>query len=93
MAAMVSWTCNRRHNVRLRRVFELNCGAEKPIVRANGRCARRPARRKNWRRTMTRDEIMALFARRENDWRQHNAAALVADHAPDGVVVSPTGVT
>jgi steroid delta-isomerase-like uncharacterized protein len=40
---------------------------------------------------MTRDEIMALFARREKDWAQHNATALAADHAPDGVVVSPTG--
>jgi steroid delta-isomerase-like uncharacterized protein len=40
---------------------------------------------------MSRDEIVALFARREADWRAHEAAALAADHARDGVVVSPTG--
>jgi len=40
---------------------------------------------------MTRDEIFALFTRREEGWRAHDAAALTADHAQDGVVVSPTG--
>jgi uncharacterized protein (TIGR02246 family) len=40
---------------------------------------------------MTRDEILALFARREAAWSGHDAHALAADHAPDGVVVSPTG--
>lgn len=40
---------------------------------------------------MTRDEIFALFARREAAWRDRDAAALADDHAPDGVVVSPTG--
>jgi uncharacterized protein (TIGR02246 family) len=40
---------------------------------------------------MTRDQIMALFARREADWRNRDPVALAADHAPDGVVVSPTG--
>ena len=40
---------------------------------------------------MTREEILALFARRESSWRQHDAPALAADHAPEGVVVSPTG--
>jgi uncharacterized protein (TIGR02246 family) len=40
---------------------------------------------------MTREEIFALFARREAAWRRRDAAALAADHAPDGVVVSPTG--
>jgi uncharacterized protein (TIGR02246 family) len=40
---------------------------------------------------MTRDEILALFTRREAAWRARNAQALAADHAPDGVVVSPTG--
>jgi hypothetical protein len=40
---------------------------------------------------MTRDEIFALFNRRELAWQARNAAALTADHAPDGVVVSPTG--
>jgi uncharacterized protein (TIGR02246 family) len=40
---------------------------------------------------MTRDDIFALFNRREAAWRTRDAAALAADHAPDGVVVSPTG--
>jgi uncharacterized protein (TIGR02246 family) len=40
---------------------------------------------------MTRDQIVALFARREAGWRDRNAAALAADHHADGVVVSPTG--
>ena len=40
---------------------------------------------------MTREQIVALFARREADWRRGDAAALAADHAADGVVVSPTG--
>lgn len=40
---------------------------------------------------MTREEVLAVFRRRESSWRQHDAAALAADHAPDGVVVSPTG--
>ena len=40
---------------------------------------------------MTRDEISALFTRREEAWRKRDAAALAADHHPDGVVVSPTG--
>ena len=40
---------------------------------------------------MTREEIMAFFTRREAAWRAHDAAALAADHASDGVVISPTG--
>ena len=40
---------------------------------------------------MTREQIMELFARRESSWVNRDAAALAADHAPDGVVVSPTG--
>ncbi len=40
---------------------------------------------------MTRDGIIALFTRREVAWRAHDAALLTADHAPDGIVVSPTG--
>ena len=40
---------------------------------------------------MTREEIMAIFTRREAAWRAHDAAALAADHAPDAVVISPTG--
>jgi steroid delta-isomerase-like uncharacterized protein len=40
---------------------------------------------------MTREQIAALFHRREADWRNRDAAALAADHAPTGVVVSPTG--
>ena len=40
---------------------------------------------------MTREEIDAVFTRREAAWRRRDAAALAADHSPDGVVVSPTG--
>jgi uncharacterized protein (TIGR02246 family) len=40
---------------------------------------------------MTREQIFALFARREAAWRARDAQALAMDHAPDGVVVSPTG--
>lgn len=40
---------------------------------------------------MTREEIFALFARREAAWRARDAPALAADHKVDGVVVSPTG--
>ena len=40
---------------------------------------------------MTRDEIFALFNRREAAWEARDAASLTADHAADGVVVSPTG--
>lgn len=40
---------------------------------------------------MTRDDISALFTRREAAWRNRDAAALAADHHPNGVVVSPTG--
>ena len=40
---------------------------------------------------MTREEVLALFTRREAAWRAHDAASLAADHAPDGVVLSPTG--
>jgi uncharacterized protein len=40
---------------------------------------------------MTREEIFALFSRREAAWLARDAAALTADHSPDGVVVSPTG--
>jgi uncharacterized protein (TIGR02246 family) len=40
---------------------------------------------------MTREEIAAMFTRREGHWRNRDAAALAADHAADGVVVSPTG--
>jgi uncharacterized protein (TIGR02246 family) len=40
---------------------------------------------------MTREEIAALFTRREAAWRAGDAAALAADHAPQGSVVSPTG--
>src|SRR5688572_32260839 len=42
-------------------------------------------------RPMTREQIFALFARREASWRARDAPALASDHAPDGVVVSPTG--
>jgi steroid delta-isomerase-like uncharacterized protein len=40
---------------------------------------------------MTREEMTALFTRREAAWRAHDAVALAADHAPDAVVISPTG--
>lgn len=40
---------------------------------------------------MTRDEIVALFERRDAAWRARDAAALAADHAENGVVISPTG--
>ena len=38
---------------------------------------------------MTRDEILALLARRAEAWRRLDVAALVADYAPDAVVDSP----
>ena len=40
---------------------------------------------------MTREEITAFFTRREDAWRAHDAAGLAADHAPDAIVISPTG--
>lgn len=40
---------------------------------------------------MDREEITAMFRRREGAWRDHDAASLAADHAPDAVVISPTG--
>jgi predicted ester cyclase len=40
---------------------------------------------------MTREETLAFFKRREVSWQRRDAVALAADHAPDGVVVSPTG--
>ena len=38
---------------------------------------------------MTRDEITALFARRQQEWDRGDASALTADYAEDGVVESP----
>jgi uncharacterized protein (TIGR02246 family) len=40
---------------------------------------------------MTREDIAAIFNRREAAWARRDAAALAADHVTDGVVVSPTG--
>lgn len=40
---------------------------------------------------MTREEIVALFERREVAWRARDAAALASHHAPGSTVVSPTG--
>jgi|SRR5437763_10713016 len=40
---------------------------------------------------MTRDEILALLARRNAAWAALDASALAAMHAADGVVASPTG--
>jgi steroid delta-isomerase-like uncharacterized protein len=38
---------------------------------------------------MTREEIVALFARRDEAWRRLDAAALAGDHAEDSLVDSP----
>lgn len=38
---------------------------------------------------MNRDEIVALFARRNDAWARHDADALAADHAEDAVAESP----
>lgn len=38
---------------------------------------------------MNREDIVALFARREAAWRRHDAGALAADHADDSVAESP----
>jgi steroid delta-isomerase-like uncharacterized protein len=38
---------------------------------------------------MTRDETVAFFARRQEAYDRRDAAALAADHAPDGTVDSP----
>jgi steroid delta-isomerase-like uncharacterized protein len=40
---------------------------------------------------MTREDIAALLTRRDAAWRRRDAALLAADHAADGVVISPTG--
>ena len=40
---------------------------------------------------MTREDVVALLARRDAAWRRRDAAALAADHSRDGIVVSPTG--
>src|SRR5437762_218191 len=40
---------------------------------------------------MTRDEILALLARRNAAWAARDVAGLAALHAPSGVVASPTG--
>ena len=42
---------------------------------------------------MTREETLALFKRREEDYEDLDAKALAADYAPDAVIESPsTGV-
>ena len=38
---------------------------------------------------MTRDEILALLARRAEAWRRLDGEALIADYADDAVVESP----
>lgn len=38
---------------------------------------------------MTREEIAALFARRQDAWRRRDAAALAGDYADDAVADSP----
>ena len=40
---------------------------------------------------MSREDIVALFARRETAWKAHDAHALAESHAEKGVVISPTG--
>jgi uncharacterized protein (TIGR02246 family) len=40
---------------------------------------------------MTREEITAMFTRRDEAWHAHDAAGLASDHATDAVVISPTG--
>ena len=42
---------------------------------------------------MTRDEILAMFERRQDYWRRHDAAALAADHSDECRVESPTAGT
>lgn len=38
---------------------------------------------------MTRDAIIKLFARREEDWKRRDPVALAAHHAADGIFESP----
>ncbi len=38
---------------------------------------------------MSREEIVALFTRRDEAWRRHDAAALSSSHAPDAIGESP----
>ena len=38
---------------------------------------------------MTRQEIVALFTRRDRDYNRRDAPALAADHAEDAVAISP----
>lgn len=40
---------------------------------------------------MSREDILALFARRDTAWKARDAHALAQSHAIDGVVISPTG--
>jgi uncharacterized protein (TIGR02246 family) len=40
---------------------------------------------------MTREQVTALFARREASWLSRDAKGLTADYAPGAVVISPTG--
>src|SRR5262245_35110320 len=42
---------------------------------------------------VTREEIAAFVARHADAFRRRDAAALAADHAPDGIVVSPMFAT
>lgn|SRR5262245_21598796 len=38
---------------------------------------------------MTRDDILSLFARRQDAWRRRDAVALSADHSEDCTMISP----
>ena len=42
---------------------------------------------------MSREEIVALFERREEGWRRHDPKVLVEAYAPDAVVESPVSGT
>jgi steroid delta-isomerase-like uncharacterized protein len=42
---------------------------------------------------MTRDEVVALFARREEAFNQHDVATLAGQHADTGVLVTPSAGT
>lgn len=40
---------------------------------------------------MSREDILALFGRREAAWKARDARALAESHAINGIVISPTG--
>ena len=62
--------------------------AVRSIVRDDD-TAPRPSALENRSDAMTRDEIVALFARRQQAWQNLDAAALAADYSDDATVDSP----